>query len=70
MSFLPNQGRFADALLKELAGVTIPPERIYGLGTGLVYISCAVKKCWCFTLLPWLLLEKDVALDFNGHLQS
>ncbi|KAJ4728261.1 Ribosomal RNA small subunit methyltransferase G [Melia azedarach] len=29
-----KQGRFADALLKELAGVTIPPERIYGLGTG------------------------------------
>ncbi|KAL2892198.1 Threonylcarbamoyl-AMP synthase [Bienertia sinuspersici] len=26
--------RFADALLRELAGVTIPPERIYGLGTG------------------------------------
>ncbi|XP_019431713.1 PREDICTED: uncharacterized protein LOC109338832 [Lupinus angustifolius] len=29
-----KQSRFADALLKELAGVTIPPERIYGLGTG------------------------------------
>lgn len=29
-----KQGRFADALLRELAGVTIPPERIYGLGTG------------------------------------
>lgn len=29
------QGRFADALLRELAGVTIPPERIFGLGTGL-----------------------------------
>nr|GEY83027.1 hypothetical protein [Tanacetum cinerariifolium] len=27
-------GRFADALLRELAGITIPPERIYGLGTG------------------------------------
>ncbi|MCI22125.1 hypothetical protein A2U01_0043301, partial [Trifolium medium] len=27
-------GRFADALLKELAGITIPPERLYGLGTG------------------------------------
>ncbi|ONK72359.1 uncharacterized protein A4U43_C04F18600 [Asparagus officinalis] len=26
--------RFADALLRELAGVIIPPERIYGLGTG------------------------------------
>ena len=33
------QGRFADALLRELAGVAIPPERIYGLGTGLVYSS-------------------------------
>ncbi|PIN18592.1 hypothetical protein CDL12_08746 [Handroanthus impetiginosus] len=29
-----KQTRFADALLRELAGVTIPPERIYGLGTG------------------------------------
>ncbi|XP_057435668.1 uncharacterized protein LOC130728270 [Lotus japonicus] len=29
-----KQGRFADALLRELAGVTLPPERIYGLGTG------------------------------------
>nr|XP_043619555.1 uncharacterized protein LOC122591355 [Erigeron canadensis] len=29
-----KQGRFADALLRELAGITIPPERIYGLGTG------------------------------------
>lgn len=29
-----KQGRFASALLQELAGVTIPPERIYGLGTG------------------------------------
>ncbi|RYR61086.1 hypothetical protein Ahy_A04g018189 isoform B [Arachis hypogaea] len=29
-----KQGRFADALLKELAGITLPPERIYGLGTG------------------------------------
>lgn len=28
------QSRFADALLRELAGVSIPPERIYGLGTG------------------------------------
>ncbi|GKU88029.1 hypothetical protein SLEP1_g2342 [Rubroshorea leprosula] len=32
-----KQSRFADALLQELAGVSIPPERIYGLGTGLVY---------------------------------
>ncbi|XP_062090358.1 uncharacterized protein LOC133796728 [Humulus lupulus] len=29
-----KQGRFADALLRELTGVTIPPERIFGLGTG------------------------------------
>ncbi|KAI4355094.1 hypothetical protein L6164_003900 [Bauhinia variegata] len=29
-----KQSRFADALLRELAGVAIPPERIYGLGTG------------------------------------
>ncbi|XP_020219429.1 uncharacterized protein LOC109802460 isoform X1 [Cajanus cajan] len=29
-----KQGRFADALLRELAGVTIPPDRLYGLGTG------------------------------------
>ncbi|XP_020261429.1 uncharacterized protein LOC109837546 [Asparagus officinalis] len=29
-----KQSRFADALLRELAGVIIPPERIYGLGTG------------------------------------
>ncbi|KAH9618555.1 hypothetical protein KSS87_019779 [Heliosperma pusillum] len=29
-----KQSRFAAALLRELAGVTIPPERIYGLGTG------------------------------------
>nr|GEV41340.1 hypothetical protein [Tanacetum cinerariifolium] len=32
-----KQGRFADALLRELAGITIPPERIYGLGTGIKY---------------------------------
>lgn len=29
-----KQSRFADTLLRELAGVTIPSERIYGLGTG------------------------------------
>ncbi|XP_044493485.1 uncharacterized protein LOC123216896 isoform X2 [Mangifera indica] len=29
-----KQSRFADALLRKLAGVTIPAERIYGLGTG------------------------------------
>ena len=34
------QSRFADALLRELAGVTIPSERIYGLGTGLVCPLC------------------------------
>ncbi|XP_004306764.1 PREDICTED: uncharacterized protein LOC101294106 [Fragaria vesca subsp. vesca] len=29
-----KQSRFADALLRELAGVMIPPERIFGLGSG------------------------------------
>ncbi|XP_072957021.1 uncharacterized protein [Typha angustifolia] len=29
-----KQSRFAEALLRELAGVNIPSERIYGLGTG------------------------------------
>ncbi|GAA0145960.1 hypothetical protein Leryth_013163 [Lithospermum erythrorhizon] len=29
-----KQSRFAEALLRELAGVTIPPERMYGLGSG------------------------------------
>lgn len=29
-----KQSRFADVLLRELGGVTIPPERIYGLGSG------------------------------------
>ncbi|CAN6568169.1 unnamed protein product [Malus baccata var. baccata] len=29
-----KQSRFADALLRELAGVTIPPEKIFGLGSG------------------------------------
>ncbi|URD79803.1 hypothetical protein MUK42_05440 [Musa troglodytarum] len=29
-----KQARFADALLRELAGVSLPAERIYGLGTG------------------------------------
>ncbi|KAL5143796.1 hypothetical protein HKD37_09G026660 [Glycine soja] len=32
--FLLFQSHFADALLQELAGVAIPPERIFGLGTG------------------------------------
>ncbi|KAK2630883.1 hypothetical protein QOZ80_UnG0720300 [Eleusine coracana subsp. coracana] len=29
-----KQSRFAEALLKELAGIDFPSERIYGLGTG------------------------------------
>ncbi|URD79804.1 hypothetical protein MUK42_05440 [Musa troglodytarum] len=29
-----GSNRFADALLRELAGVSLPAERIYGLGTG------------------------------------
>ncbi|KAG5565825.1 hypothetical protein RHGRI_001668 [Rhododendron griersonianum] len=29
-----GKSRFADALLRELAGVIIPPERIFGLGSG------------------------------------
>lgn len=29
-----KQGRFAEALLREIAGVIIPPERIYALGSG------------------------------------
>ncbi|CAL9237106.1 unnamed protein product [Arabidopsis halleri] len=29
-----KQGRFAEALLREIAGVIIPSERIYGLGSG------------------------------------
>ncbi|XP_004492756.1 uncharacterized protein [Cicer arietinum] len=29
-----KQSRFADALLRELAGITIPPERMYALGSG------------------------------------
>ncbi|XP_030465030.1 uncharacterized protein LOC115684439 isoform X4 [Syzygium oleosum] len=29
-----KQSRFADALLQKLGGVTIPSEKIYGLGTG------------------------------------
>lgn len=33
------QSRFADALLQGLAGLKIPPERIYGLGTGLVHVN-------------------------------
>ncbi|TVU39464.1 hypothetical protein EJB05_12884 [Eragrostis curvula] len=31
-----KQSRFAEALLKELAGIDFPSERIYGLGTGFV----------------------------------
>ncbi|KAL8062721.1 hypothetical protein ABFX02_02G166300 [Erythranthe guttata] len=29
-----KQGRFVEALLRELGGIDFPPERIYGLGTG------------------------------------
>ncbi|KDO86210.1 hypothetical protein CISIN_1g024003mg [Citrus sinensis] len=29
-----NQSRFVETLLRELAGVTITPDRLYGLGTG------------------------------------
>ncbi|KAM2920065.1 hypothetical protein COP2_041960 [Malus domestica] len=29
-----KQARFGNALLRELAGVTIPPEKIFGLGSG------------------------------------
>ncbi|XXG84997.1 hypothetical protein AAC387_Pa11g0178 [Persea americana] len=39
-----KQSRFADALLRELAGVTIPSERIYGLGTGFVEDRIATLK--------------------------
>jgi hypothetical protein len=37
------QSRFAEALLKEMAGIDFPSERIYGLGTGLV---------WCLFSFP------------------
>ena len=47
-SFL--QSRFADALLRELAGVTIPPERIYGLGTGLVRVFFLWLRKLCLSL--------------------
>lgn len=35
ISYFP-QSRFAEALLRELAGINFPSEKIYGLGTGLV----------------------------------
>ncbi|BBN68923.1 hypothetical protein Prudu_644S000300 [Prunus dulcis] len=35
---------FADALLRKLAGVTIPPERIFGLGSGFVEDRLATLK--------------------------
>lgn len=38
LSFQWFQSRFADALLRELAGITIPPERMYALGSGLVLL--------------------------------
>ncbi|KAL5143801.1 hypothetical protein HKD37_09G026660 [Glycine soja] len=34
LKFASSRVHFADALLQELAGVAIPPERIFGLGTG------------------------------------
>ncbi|CAN4125087.1 unnamed protein product [Withania somnifera] len=39
-----KQSRFADALLRRLAGITIPAERIYGLGTGFVEDRLATLK--------------------------
>ncbi|KHN29347.1 hypothetical protein glysoja_005071 [Glycine soja] len=33
-TWIGANSHFADALLQELAGVAIPPERIFGLGTG------------------------------------
>lgn len=54
LSLLWFQSRFADALLRELAGVTIPPERIYGLGTGFVLlfdIFSPVDVLWCTILI-------------------
>lgn len=54
LSFLWFQSRFADALLRELAGITIPPERIYGLGTGLVLlfdIFIQIQVQWCIILI-------------------
>lgn len=38
------QSRFAEALLKELAGIDFPSERIYGLGTGLVRLLFSVPS--------------------------
>ncbi|KAG5035403.1 hypothetical protein JHK87_010313 [Glycine soja] len=39
-----EESRFADAFIRELAEVTIPPERIYGLGTGFVEDRLATLK--------------------------
>ncbi|KAH1254621.1 hypothetical protein GmHk_04G011031 [Glycine max] len=39
-----DDSRFADAFIRELAEVTIPPERIYGLGTGFVEDRLATLK--------------------------
>lgn len=53
LSLLGFQSRFADALLRELAGVTIAPERLYGLGTGLVllYIFGPIDILWCIMFI-------------------
>ncbi|CAN1157363.1 hypothetical protein LINPERHAP2_LOCUS21520 [Linum perenne] len=55
-----KQGRFADALLRELAGVTIPPERIFGLGTGSVLLDCSS------IVLAWF----DVSAHFRSNIKS
>ncbi|GJN07684.1 hypothetical protein PR202_ga25532 [Eleusine coracana subsp. coracana] len=39
-----SSSRFAEALLKELAGIDFPSERIYGLGTGFVEDRLATLK--------------------------
>ncbi|KAG5049629.1 hypothetical protein JHK85_010732 [Glycine max] len=39
-----EESRFADAFIRELAEVTIPPGRIYGLGTGFVEDRLATLK--------------------------
>lgn len=60
--FLGFQSRFADALLRELAGVTMPPERIYGLGTGLV--SDITGIVWHFDSL----IEASIIVSFFSPL--
>ncbi|XP_072986153.1 uncharacterized protein [Typha latifolia] len=51
-----KQGRFAEALLRELAGVNIPSERIYGLGTG--------PKVEVLKKLQSMSQHKDLTLHF------